>query len=342
MILRMPAYCRDFRCSAEKCSDNCCIGWEIDIDSETADCYMNIGGDFGKRLKNNIRKDDCYSFILDKERCPFLNENNLCDIILNLGEDKLCYICDNHPRYYEWFDGMREGGVGLCCEEAALLILENGGDDGYWDREVPDEENDDYDKELYSFLHEAREKIFTLLRDRSKPLSTAVYSIALYAETIQFMADNGETDKVPEIEEAVCRRTKADREGLLDFLGKLEPIDDKWISYVDNLKKNSSTAVLTEEQERYLRNIGIYFIWRYFMKSVFDYDVYARVKLALMSMAVIGIIFRAEPEANIMRYACLAKNYSKEIEYSEENLQTIYDMAYTDNALSAENLAAFF
>ncbi len=32
-------------------------------------------------------------------RCAFLNENNLCDIYIQLGEEALCDICTEHPRF---------------------------------------------------------------------------------------------------------------------------------------------------------------------------------------------------------------------------------------------------
>ena len=35
MKLRIPSYYEEFSCIADKCKDNCCIGWEIDIDEET-------------------------------------------------------------------------------------------------------------------------------------------------------------------------------------------------------------------------------------------------------------------------------------------------------------------
>ena len=36
MILRVPFYYKEFHCIADACKDSCCIGWEIDIDEETA------------------------------------------------------------------------------------------------------------------------------------------------------------------------------------------------------------------------------------------------------------------------------------------------------------------
>ena len=54
MIFRTPHYYSEFRCIADKCKDNCCIGWEIDIDDETAEKYKSITGEIGKRLNENI------------------------------------------------------------------------------------------------------------------------------------------------------------------------------------------------------------------------------------------------------------------------------------------------
>ena len=36
----MPRFFADFACIADKCTDSCCIGWEIDIDEETAKAYI--------------------------------------------------------------------------------------------------------------------------------------------------------------------------------------------------------------------------------------------------------------------------------------------------------------
>jgi len=75
--------------------------------------------------------DGTHMFILGRdERCPFLNDNNLCDIILTLGEDYLCDICHEHPRFYIEADGEYVKGYGLCCEEAARLILFGRSDEG--------------------------------------------------------------------------------------------------------------------------------------------------------------------------------------------------------------------
>ena len=341
MLLRMPEYCRDFKCSADSCSDNCCIGWEIDIDEKTADYYRTINGELGERFSQNIAFGSPSSFILKNERCPFLNEKNLCDIILALGEDKLCHICTEHPRYYEWFSGIKEGGVGMCCEEAARLILSRGGEGGYYERNVPDEACEEYDDELYGLLYSAREKMFDILEDEKIPLSAAVTMLLDYAEEMQFRADNCDYGKAHEISPKREKKSGNPNVGaMLEIFGELEPIDEKWIIFINQLKEKP-LVLIDKKYERYLRNIGIYFIWRYFMKGVFDEEIISKVRLSVISMAMLGVIFTLE-NADFERAVILAKNYSKELEYSEENLEKIYDLTYTEEVFSSESLERFF
>ena len=124
MNIFYPFYYKEFQCIGGVCKHNCCIGWEIDIDSDTYQKYQGISGNLGNRLKEHISIEDTPHFILQNgERCPFLNDKNLCDIILEKGEDFLCQICSDHPRFRNFFTNCTEVGLGLCCEEAARLIL---------------------------------------------------------------------------------------------------------------------------------------------------------------------------------------------------------------------------
>ncbi len=338
MILRMPAYCREFKCIADKCSDSCCIGWEIDIDEKTADFYKNADGKLGEKLRASIRDEDGCSFILENERCPFLDENNLCEIILNMGEDKLSQICTDHPRYYEWFYNVKEGGIGMCCEEAARIILEKGDEEGYWDRETSDESCDEYDDELYDCLYEAREKLFSYLRDGNVSVASAVSGILAFSEELQDKLDNGDYT-VSKIENNSVIIGKPDCNAMLDIFGSLEPIDEKWKPYVEALKTKSYNGLLSEN-EKYLKNVLVYFLWRYFMKGVFDGEILSKVKLAVISAAMLSVMFGEERDEK--KKIILAKNYSKEIEYSEENLEKIYDMTYTEKVFSSDELKKFF
>lgn len=353
MILKMPEYYKKFTCIADKCSDNCCIGWEIDIDDSTAAYYNSVTGDFGKKLCRSISFTAPRSFILgENERCPFLNEHNLCEIILNLGENKLCNICTEHPRYYEWFGNVKEGGIGLCCEEAARLIISAEKPSATYETEIPDEENDFEETSLYACLLEVREKILAYLICDSLPLNVKIRDIIEYTTAVQSNIDN-EIYDVPEIfssSEQVEHRF-ADS---LAFMAFLEPIDENWLPYLEKITEMYDAACNKKKQflqnnpnvERYLRNIAVYFIWRYFMKGTFDSEIVSRVKLMAASVAVIGYMYLCKwLESGTLSHedcAQLAKNYSKEIEYSEENLEAMLDAAYDLSAFEDNTLKGLF
>jgi lysine-N-methylase len=83
-----------------------------------------MDGEIGEKMKTHISLEGSPHFVLDdEERCPFLNRNGLCDLILSCGKDVLCDICREHPRYYNEFEDHTEAGLGLCCEAAARLVI---------------------------------------------------------------------------------------------------------------------------------------------------------------------------------------------------------------------------
>jgi len=353
MILKMPEYYKKFTCTADKCSDNCCIGWEIDIDSETADYYDSVTDDFGTKLRSNISDTDPKSFILgENERCPFLNDRNLCEIILTLGEDKLCNICTEHPRYYEWFGSIKEGGIGLCCEEAARIIISSENPSDTYETEIPNEENNFEETALYTCLLEVREKILAYLTCDTLPLNVKMRDIIDYTAVVQNNIDNSAYD-VPKMISSV-KHAEHRFNDILAFMSTLEPIDEKWLPYLEKITGMYDTACNKKEQflqnnpnvEHYLRNIAVYFIWRYFMKGTFDGEIVSRVKLMVSSVAVIGYMYLCKwLETGTLTHedcAQLAKNYSKEIEYSEENLEAMLDAAYDLAAFEDNTLKGLF
>lgn len=121
MSLFAPDYYSKFKCIADKCKNNCCIGWEIDIDDDTMDFYKEKS-DIIKHIEISPTP---HFKLVDNDRCPFLNNSNLCEIINCYGEDNLCQICSDHPRFRNFFESRTEIGLGMCCEAAVDLILNN-------------------------------------------------------------------------------------------------------------------------------------------------------------------------------------------------------------------------
>lgn len=114
-----PDYYKNFRCTADKCRHTCCRGWEIDIDDSALSRFADV-----KEISSRICFDNTPHFMLtEDESCPFLREDGLCSMILDYGEDMLCDICRDHPRFRNYWSDRVEIGTGLVCEEAARLIL---------------------------------------------------------------------------------------------------------------------------------------------------------------------------------------------------------------------------
>ena len=332
MIFRTPSYYNSFKCTADKCTDNCCIGWEIEIDKDTKEYYNSVAGEFGKRLQENISADN--TFMLKNERCPFLNKNNLCDIIISCGENALCQICRDHPRYFEWYGNIKEGGIGLSCEEAARLILSDC-EHSFCESEV-DEEDEDVDGELFAFLYSAREKLFSLLSE-DMSLSDKLSSVLDLAEGLQFTIDNPDTGCEPEYKQP----TKGDIKEIISLYPGFEPVDGFWIKALEGLSgKEEFNLKLTPATEKYIINICRYFIWRYFMKGVFSEEILSKVKLALVS--ALFIFLMCDSSEDIAVWTEKSKLYSKEMEYSDENRELFYDYSYEKPCLSSQALKAVF
>ncbi|MGN0569379.1 MAG: flagellin lysine-N-methylase [Candidatus Fimenecus sp.] len=310
MEILAPDYYEKFKCIAGECRHNCCIGWEIDIDSQTAVKYKDIHGDFGDKLNKSIiyENDETVHFRLGKdERCPLLNSDGLCDIILNLGESSLCQICNDHPRFRNFYSHRTEIGLGLCCEAAAKLILGQR-DKVKLIRLTDCDEKCSCNYEETEFF-KIREKVFALLQDRNKSVEYRVNA----------MLDMFGAQMI----------LKSPSEWAEDFL-RLERLDSKWDEYIskimlaDNLLFNSP---LPDGLQIPFEQLSVYLAYRHFT-LYFDGYVFSQIAL------FIALSF------NIIKWLCLleidnkgrlaiddmvdyARMYSAEIEYSDEN---IYDL----------------
>ena len=315
MNLKYPSYYPRFSCIADQCRHNCCIGWEIDVDDSSLARYDKVGGAFGRRLKESIdRSSSPPCFILGKDdRCPFLSEKNLCDIILTLGEDALSEICTLHPRFRNLYSDRVEMGVGLTCEAAARLILSEAspfslidGEDEAGVIEPPTDEE--------IALRETRDRVFSLLTDRSLPLDT---------RKRQILAFVGGDDE--------CIAPHADT---VDFCLSLERLDDGYTDALNALKAHPEALsaplppafALPEEQ------LLAYFLYRHLLPEEEDGETAARVRTALflssLCCAILALHLTEHPTATVEDFAEIARMVSSEIEYSESNTLDLIDYFY--------------
>lgn len=337
MIKRVPKYFDSFRCVGKDCFDNCCIGWEIEIDTDTYEFYQDVDGKFGERLRSEI---DDRSFKLHKNRCAFLNEDNLCDIITELGEEHLCTVCTEYPRFTEQYGGLIELGLGMACPTASELIFKS---DAELLEEEIEGETEETDEEFLSRLLFARGKIFDILCGGDLPAGERIAAALCYAKSVQERINNNDTFEGIEVRtnfDEFKNISKEELEGqMLDVFDKLEVMDKRWTLELENVKKNSGEYPC---ENTFYDKLVLYFIFRYFLKALFDCDVYSKARLAAVSFLMI----RRMDAARLTRNGAFAfadrvetaQIYSKEVEYSQDNIDMLYDEFLFNDAFSLENL----
>lgn len=330
MKIITPDYYAEFKCVGGTCPDNCCIGWEIDIDDEMYNKYISMHGSLGDKLRNNIitSEDGSRCFKLgDNDRCPFLNKDNLCEIILESGEENLCNICNDHPRYNNCFGSLRETGVGLSCIKAAELILgkeEKVRLEESFSDELPYEI--DYDEDFFEYIYQIRNIFIDIVQNRNADILQRISTLLFTSEGIQSNIDSGRLDDVTLITKPVSA-VKTSAVEHREILKKLIPINDEWTNRISRIKEKQITNQIVAEQ------LLVYYIFRHFLSAVYDYDILSKIKFAVLCTAVSFWL----KKDSIAESACLV---SKEIEYCSENIDMLLDMSWTEECMSVENLAS--
>lgn len=318
MKLVAPKYYKDFKCIGGACTDNCCIGWEIDIDEKTLAKYKREEGTLGERLRSNISEDETPHFVLNGERCPFLNSDNLCDIITQRGEGHLCDICREHPRYYTTLGDRIFGGVGLCCEAAAELILTSDNPTELITLET-DGESEECDDELLSIVLDLRDKIYENFGSRTQSIVYTLQKAQELAERAQAGVD-GEPINPCEI------RALEDFSKIYPTFTKMEFMTDELTALL--AESNQKIAIFkNKEVNKYLHNIFAYLVHRYLPKAAEDGDILGKMAIITVSVLTLLHLFSAEENLTLERAVYLSKLYSKEVEYNEDNIALIEENA---------------
>ena len=282
----------DFKCIADKCRHSCCKGWEIDIDQDSLKRYSHVKGAIGQKLRDSISTEGDPCFILSEdERCPFLQDKGLCQLIIELGEDSLCDICREHPRFYNFYNDREERGIGLCCEEAVRLLLHNPKPFKIMQ----------YDSDGEMCEDEAE----VILRDR-------------LLEIISHGEGNLSERLISCLELCNGKRNDFDVKFWAEYYLSLERMDEAWTDMLEKLRDGECQNFVPEGHAA--ERLVSYFVYRHFVNLCFDYGPASALIFCVLSAALIMAIGNIDGE-NLEH----VRLYSSEIEYSDENIQLILD-----------------
>ncbi len=311
-----PDYYRDFKCIAAACRHSCCIGWEIDVDPEALAYYRTVEGPLGERLQAGIDQSaEPPHFILGEgERCPFLNREGLCDLILGLGEGCLCQICRDHPRYRSFLSDRTEIGLGLCCEAAGALILKRTTQTRLV--VLDDDDGSEPLAEADRSMLEWRRELIEMAQDRSRPMEVRAQAI---------------------LETADMTLTSRSLAQWIDIYLDLERLEDGWTERLEALRTvdlKAAPDLETEEWQIAFEQLLVYFLYRHLPSALDDGDYEGRAAFAVLGYTIIHALCRAHAvlhgSVDLDDLVEIARQYSAEIEYSDDNTAALLDALFEE------------
>ena len=360
MQYTVPHYYNKFHCTADQCEDTCCAGWQIMIDERSLKKYRKVKGAFGNRLFNSIDWKEG-SFLQYDGRCAFLDENNLCDICSELGPDMFCKTCRNYPRHIEEFPNVREISLSLSCMEAGKLILGCTSPIRFLTKETERDEAEEetFDYFLYDKLLSVRESAIRILQNREEKIGLRIamaLGLAHDAECKIRKRNLFEVDevcaryekegapqrflkKLKSCQEENGKRFQTMQE-LWSIFGELEILRKQWPDYIKDLEgilyhsEEEYLEMRTEFQENvlqkhsYSEQLMVYFVFTYFCGGIYDGRGYSKMLMAVVSTLLIeelamAVYWKKEKQFTFMDMVEVAHHYSREVEHSDENLETL-------------------
>lgn len=330
MLYTIPDYYREFHCIAGDCEDTCCAGWQIVADTRALKNYRAVKGSYRKTLKEKIDwKNSCFK--QDEERrCAFLNEENLCEMYIELGEKSLCKTCKRYPRHIEEFEDAREITLSVSCPEVARILMAHM-DPVNFQTAVKDgeEEYEDFDLFLFDKLLDARDVLYRVLQDRTEPVAVRMGLSYGLARDMQRRINHGElfaTEDVlkkyqTERAKAFVKKKLAENEGESSFqymkemfhkLFQLELLREDWGLLLLETEKRLFLELTEKEYQKVTKEflqwmedhgmhweirkeqLLVYFVSTYFCGAVYDGEVLSKLQFALMGADFVEELLKAK------------------------------------------------
>lgn len=296
MKLYAPKYYKNFTCIADRCKHSCCVGWEIDIDARSLEKYKSYTDGYGKCVAESIEYKETPHFrLLEGERCPHLDSSGLCKLITQLGEEALCDICREHPRFYSFTRGAALVGLGMSCEEAARIILTS--DEYSQFIELSEMDGDECASDFDTFSH--INDIYSVISDRRIPYSERLFRISRdYSVSLDSMSLDTEAELISSLE-------------YLNGQNK-----DRFIRAIS--QDGRGTGI-----EKMLERALAYFIFRYVGAAEDEVELRCAVLLSLFLERLLARVACREGIDGVSNFTELCRTLSEEIEYSEQNIDNI-------------------
>ena len=365
-----PDYYKNFKCIGGECKDNCCAaGWQITIDDESLEKYETMEGEIGVRLRNSIDWENGM-FEQFEHKCALLNENGLCDVYCDAGEDKMCILCQRYPRHYEEFENVREISLSVSCPEAAKIVLGNRGKVGFYtETDEEEEEYEDFDYLMYTKLLDIREILLDVLHERKGSVAHRISKLLDIVHGIQGLIDNDEIFGIDEQEQRALTeqinyrrytgKMKLRQEYMAEMMQNLHRLEVLRPTWTDFIREVQSILYVYLDAEEYgklceefdsfygermqeYEQLMSYFIYTYFCGAVYDYEVESKLRFGIAAVLIIHEMDMAmwykNKDLTFEEQVGIVHNYSMEIEHSDLNHDDMERMVMNNKAFGYRRL----
>ena len=314
MKIVKPTFYKNFKCIAGDCPDSCCQGWEVDADSDSLKYYKTLDNslEIKKRIDSVLSKDEFDNTIFTlapKKRCPFLNDENLCDMHIAIGGEHPPYTCRTFPRFIYDFGATREIGISFSCPVASDMMYNTESFD--FETEVNSDlpTLNDIDAEKYFLLYKGRAEAYKIAKDKNKSIRERLNDLLYLGVLLQeklFPYDEGGDDIA-----------------FFDVFKNPELINPEWKEKVENFSLKQVSDTQSNE------NILMYFLYKYLMQAVYDDDALSKIK-----MAVLGVLINTYFGED----SWTVHLWSKETEHSQYNMDRYKKLLKSADCLSVTEL----
>lgn len=357
MLLEYPLFYPDFACIGKACKDSCCKDWIIDIDFDTAEKYQRMEGSLGEKLRKKLHKRDGeFYFDVEKDgRCPFLQEDGLCEIQRERGEEELSKVCDAYPRKEYIVHPYMQLDLHLSCEEAAKAILSWKGElirEEVEDERISEEEdmpendfNHNGQNELMVSLLAFRQSLWEALPDFPKDIDgffAELKTVFLQGEELLFYENNDfpYREDLEALEQGL-RSSFFSEESFREYCKMNEEIQGRgelWKSFLTIFHRaekdllNKIQSFCEERDAFYLEELCRYYTFRYLMTGIKRKSVlplFQLIKKSILWMTYTELLlqyFASEEEKKLFFYneevslRRVAVFFSKEVEHQKKNM----------------------
>ncbi|MBQ7704825.1 MAG: flagellin lysine-N-methylase [Selenomonadaceae bacterium] len=209
-----PEYVKSFHCDRQKCSAACCRNWSRFIDKKIYKKYSHLKPkSLAKEMIRPLKKvdgRDFYKINLDENlNCPFLSDNNLCNIPQKFGEDFVPAMCIKFPRKIYNFFNFFERSLSLTCPLVTEQVLLATEPLKFEKIEVPEEIHNEFSiadtlltPQLFEYLVPIQETAIKILQNRNFSIDQRLLILELYFDKMEeIIGDNRvlEIEKINDI-----------------------------------------------------------------------------------------------------------------------------------------------